>query len=120
MPQVNGKHFAYTPEGIARAKKEAAMTGERMYMNRGVSPMDRGAAPYRPMTKPRVAPARYGVAGPKPGDSMAGRGKTSADIAASFATGVNGNSGFRSTNPHMMTDSRAASSRRPHPLMMMS
>ena len=27
-PQVGGKHYAYTPKGVAAAKKEAARTGK--------------------------------------------------------------------------------------------
>lgn len=30
MPNVNGKKYAYTPAGIAKAKKAAAKTGVKM------------------------------------------------------------------------------------------
>ena len=44
MPQVGKKKFAYTPEGIAKARKEQNMTGRPMNMNikyrGGVRPID--------------------------------------------------------------------------------
>ena len=44
MPTVGNKKFAYTPEGVAKARKEQNMTGKPMNMNSGykggVKPLD--------------------------------------------------------------------------------
>lgn len=49
MPQVGGKHYSYSPAGVAAAKKEATRTGTPMTKKRksssgGISSAMKGAA----------------------------------------------------------------------------